>query len=118
MITKEEFYKFISSYQEFYNGIERFEKAITGKNYSFNLLETDWGDAVGKMLDLFLDSHFTDSGVDWITYWLWEDIDDKVVTIDDKDIFGDKKKEYHLNSIDELWEFLLTNPKLYFKNYE
>ena len=26
--------------------------------------------------------------------------------------------EYHLNSIDELWEFLLTDKKQYFKNAE
>jgi hypothetical protein len=26
--------------------------------------------------------------------------------------------EYHLNSINELWDFLLTDKKLYFKNAE
>jgi hypothetical protein len=35
------------------------------------------------------------------------------------DLFKEKEEiEYHLNSIDELWEFLLTDKKLYFKNAE
>ena len=117
MITKEEFTKFIKNYQVFYNGIERFEKAITGSKYTSNLLESDWGDAVGIMLDTFLDSHLTVDGADWVTYYLFEDVEDKLVTVDEKDLFGINKKEYHLNSINELWNFLLTNPERYFKNY-
>ena len=118
MITKEEFAKFIDNYKEFSEGIERFEKAITGSEFTCNLLETDWGDAVGKMLDSFLDSHFTEEGVDYICYWLWEDEEDKKVIIDTEDMFGITETEYPLNSLDELWNYLLTNPKLYFKNYE
>lgn len=116
MITKEEFTKFIKNYQVFYNGIERFEKAITGSKYTINLFETDWGDAVGIMLDAFLDSHLTENGVNWVIYYLFEDIEDKLVTVDEEDLFG-IKREYHLNSVNELWDFLLSNPERYFKNY-
>lgn len=114
MITKEEFCKFINNYLEFSNSIEKIGEVITGKKYS--LYEIDWIDAVGKMVDCFVDSHFTEQGGDWIFYWLWESVEDKKVIIDDKDMFGDKKKEYHLNSIDELWDFLLTDTKRFFKN--
>ena len=118
MITKEEFYKFISSCQEFYNGLERFEKAITGKKFTCNLLETDWGDAVGKMLDAFLDSHFTDYGIDWICYFLFENVDDKAAYVKQEgDMFNEEKEiRYPLDTIDELWDFLLTDKKSYFKN--
>ena len=120
MITKEEFTKFISNHQIFDRGIERFEKAITGKNYTCNLIETDWGEAVGYMLDSFLESHFTEKGCDWIYYYLFEDVEDhKVIVKKEADMFNvEEEIEYHLNSIDELWKFLLTDKKLYFKNAE
>lgn len=118
MITKEEFTEFISTYNKYHEAIDRFDQAITGKSYTTILFETDWDMAVGKMLDLFLDSHFTELGVDWINYYLWEPIEDKRVYITkEADMFYKEEKiEYHLNSIDELWDFLLTDKKAYFKN--
>ena len=49
---------------------------------------------------------------------MFEDIEDKLVTVkQDKDIFNEEKEiEYHLNSLEELWDFLLTDKKAYFKN--
>lgn len=119
MITFEEFSKFILYWKIFNEGIDRFQKAIVGnRNYLCILYETDWGEAVGMMLDTFIDSHFTEAGADWINYWLFEDIKDKKVWITKpKDMFNDEEKiEYHLNNIEELWDFLLTDKKLYFKN--
>ena len=118
MITKEEFTKFINQYQIFNKALDRLSEALSGSKYGLPLFETDWGEAVGKMLDIFLDSHFTETGVDWIAYYLFESVEDKKVTITKKDMFGEKEFEYHLNSLDELWDFLLTNKVLYFKNAE
>ena len=118
MITKEEFTRFIEAYQIFEKGLDRLSEALTGSKYGIPLFETDWGDAVGEMLDVFLDSHFTVEGADWVTYYLFEDVDDKLVTVkQEKDIFNEEKEiEYHLNSLEKLWNFLLTDKKLYFKN--
>ena len=118
MITKEEFIKFIQSYIEFQESVDNFDKAITGKNYPSILFETKWYDAVGKMLDSFLDSHFTNYGTDWIFYFLWEDTNDKAAYIrQEGDMFNEEKEiRYSLESADELWDFLLTDKKLYFKN--
>lgn len=116
MITKEEFCKFIESYQEFQDEIDKFDMAITGKNYSTILFETKWYSAVGKMLDAFLDSYFTEEGVDWICYYLFEDIEDKIVTVEYEDLFGTKEMEFHLNSVNELWNFLIIDKEVYFKN--
>lgn len=117
MITKEEFFKYLEAYKTFDSGINRMAGAITGNKYLMPLYETDWGDAVGRMLDIFLESHFTEKGSDWVSYYLFEDIEDKKVTISiEGDMFRDPGVvEYHLNSIDELWDFLQTNVKLYFK---
>ena len=118
MITKEEFIKFIQSYQEFENSVDRFDKAITGKSYPSILYETKWYEAVGRMLNSFLDSHFTDYGIDWICYFLFEDVDDKAAYIKQEgDMFNEEKEiRYPLDTIEELWDFLLTDKKLYFKN--
>ena len=118
MIAKEEFIKFIQSYIEFQESIDNFDKAITGKNHPTILFETKWYEAVGKMLDSFLDSHFTDYGIDWICYFLFEDVNDKAAYIKQEgDMFNEEKEiRYSLESADELWNFLLTDVKAYFKN--
>ena len=116
MITIEEFSKYIIAYKNFEQAIDRIDEAISGSKYGCNLWESDWYHSVGSMLETFIDSHFTEKGADWIYYYLFEDVDDKLVTITKRDRFGNKEKEYHLNSIDELWNFLLTDKELYFKN--
>ena len=118
MITKEDFTKFIQSYIEFQDSVDNFDKAITGKSYPSILFETKWYEAVGRMLDSFLDSHFTDYGIDWICYFLFEDVDDKAAYIKlEGDMFNEEKEiRYSLESADELWDFLLTDIKAYFKN--
>ena len=70
MISKELFVKFLTKYQTFNEAFERIEEALMGKKYSSNLYESDWYDSVGAMLDLFLESHFTDDGQDLINTYL------------------------------------------------
>ena len=118
MISKELFVKFLEQYQRFNKAFGRIEEALMGKKFSSNLCESDWYDSVGYMLDIFLESHFTEDGVDWIYYYLFEDVKDKAAYItQDKDMFNEEKEvRYPLNTIDELWNFLQSNVKLYFKN--
>ena len=118
MITKEEFTKIITSHQNFEGNINRLFYAFTGSENNF--MDCDWIDEVNKLLEAAIYSHFTEEGVDWIFYYLYELIEDKKVTVTKSaDLFDKEQKiEYHLNSIDELWDFLLTDKKLYFKNAE
>lgn len=118
MISKELFVKYLEQYQRFNTAFERIEEALMGKKYSSNLYESDWYDSVGAMLDLFLESHFTEYGIDWICYFLFEDIDDKAAYVkQEEDMFNEEKEiRYPLGTIDELWDFLLTDKKSYFKN--
>ena len=120
MITKEEFTKYLTQYQIFDRGLERFSEALSGPKYLIPIFECDWAEAVGEMLDTFLTSHFTVEGADWITYYLFENIEDKLVEVTKPgDMFNEETKiEYHLNSIEELWEFLLTEKQKYFKDAE
>jgi hypothetical protein len=120
MITKEEFTKYILNYQAFEQAIKRMEEAFSGRPYGCNLFECDWVLSVDKMLDVFIDSHFTEKGSDWIYYTIFEDVEDhKVIVKKEADMFNKEEEiEYHLNTLDELWDFLLADKKLYFKNAE
>ena len=53
-----------------------------------------------------------------ICYSLFEDVDDKAAYIKQEgDMFNvEKEIRFSLESADELWDFLLTDKKLYFKN--
>ena len=104
MISKENFIKYISEFQTFEKAIDRIGEAITGSKYTCNLWDSDWYISIGKMFDIFLDTHFTEKGVDWVSYYVFEDIEDKVVTVkQEKDIFNEEKEiKYHLNSLEEL----------------
>ena len=117
MITKEEFVKILTNYQKFRKGVDRFFEALTGNKYYF---ECDWIEANDIMFETCIEAIFTEMGADWIFYYLYEDIKDKrlVVTIDADMFEGKKEIEYHLNSIEELWNFLITDKKTYFKNAE
>ena len=122
MITKEELKNFLDRYNNFDKAVTRMEEAISGKSYPYgtNLFETDWHTYVSEMYDIFLESHFTDKGIDWVNYYFLEDIDDHLVTVTiSADLFNKEQEvEYHLNSVDELWDFLITDKKLYFKDAE
>ena len=118
MISKENFFKFLTEFKIFEQAVDRMEKAISGSKYGCNLWESDWYSAVGNMFDIFIYTHFTEQGADWVSYYVFEPVEDKIVTIkQDKDIFNEEKEiEYHLNSLEELWDFLLTDKEAYFKN--
>ena len=122
MITKEQLSEFLDRYSKFDKAVIRMGEAVSGKSYPYStdLFETDWYTHVSEMYDIFLESHFTDEGIDWINYYFFEDIEDHLVTITISADLFDKEHEvkYHLNSVDELWDFLMTDKKLYFKDAE
>ena len=122
MITKEQLSEFLDRYSNFDKAVIRMGEAISGKSflYSADLVETDWYTYVSEMYDIFLESHFTDEGIDWINYYFFEDVEDHLVTVTvSADLFNKEHEvEYHLNSVDELWDFLMTDKKLYFKDAE
>ena len=122
MITKEQLSEFLDRYSKFDKAVIRMGEAVSGKSYPYStdLFETDWYTHVSEMYDIFLESHFTDEGIDWINYYFFEDIEDHLVTVTiSADLFNKEHEvEYHLNSVDELWDFLMTDKKLYFKDAE
>ena len=110
MITKEEFIKFINQYQIFDKALDRLSQALSGSKYGIPLFETDWANAVGEMFDIFLDSHFTKTGVDNITWWI-------IVRTVYPDLFNGKSEtEYNVNDIEDLWNYMIKFKEDNFKN--
>lgn len=117
MISKDCFIKYIEQYQRFSKAFERIEEALMGKKYSSNMYESDWYDSVGAMLDIFLNSHFTEEGCDIINWWMFEDVDHIIYQTVDSDLFNGRTEIQHdVNNIEDLWNYLLKNKKELFKD--
>ena len=118
MITQEEFNSFINNFQAFEKSIDRFGKALGGKEFYY-IYECDWYDNVGKMLDIFLESHFTEDGQDLVTWWLFEDVEHIIWQTVDPDLFHGKSEiEYNVEEIWDLWDYMVKYKKDYFKDAE
>lgn len=112
MINKKEFIKFIKSYEIFENGIDRLNVYLKA-----NLWECAWVDAVSKMWDQFMYSHFTEEGSDLINWWKFEDVDHIIWQKTDPDLFNGKSEiEYNVNKLEDLWDYLIKYKEDYFLN--
>lgn len=101
MITKELFFKYINNYNEYNNAIERISKAISGKNFSSDIYDSDWNDSVNLMLDVFLEQNFTEGGNDLIYAFLFENDETNPLTLFEKD-----DTKVVLDTLDKLWDYL------------
>lgn len=117
MITKKEFVDFINSYQAFVKDIEKIEEVISGKKYGLNLFECSWYESVGRMLDIFLETHFTELGCDNIYWWLFEDVDHIITQTLTPNLFEGKSEiEYDVNKVEDLYDYLVKFKKDYIKD--
>jgi len=110
MITKEEFIKYLNEWKSFETSIDAIGICVFANEYS--VWETKFADAAGKMLDIFINSHFTEEGSDLINWYLFESVQ-KTITI--PETLFEPSKKISLESLDDLWDFLKSDSKIYFK---
>ena len=117
MINKEEFINFVEAYEEFERGINNLEKFLSGdRSHRVNLWESNWVDAVGKMWDNFMYSHFTEVGCNLINWWKYQEVNHIITQKVDPDLFyGKSEVEYDVNNIEDLWNYLTKFSSDYFK---
>lgn len=118
MINKKEFVQFIQAYEEFEKGINNLGKFLSGgRSYGVDLWGSNWVDAVCKMWDNFMYSHFTEAGSDLINWWKFDNVDHIITQEIKPDLFNGKSaiKEYDVNNIEDLWNYLIKFPSDYFK---
>ena len=112
MINKKEFINFVKSYEIFENGIDRLNIYLKA-----NLWECAWIDAVSRMWDQFMYSHFTEEGSDLINWWKFEDEDHIIWQKTNPDLFNGKSEiEYNVNELEDLWDYLIKYKENYLLN--
>lgn len=114
MITKNNFINYINEYQNFLDNVDKISEAITGLRY--NLFEAAWISSVDKMFDEFLKSHFNESGCDLVYWWMFEDVDHIIYHNVDNDLFKQEGLNYNVNKLEDLWNYLHSHKKDYFKD--
>ena len=112
MINKKEFINFVKSYEIFENGIDRLNLYLKA-----NLWEIAWVDAVGRMWDQFMYSHFTEKGSDLINWWKFENVNHIIWQKTDPDLFNGKSEiEYDVNELEDFWNYLFKYKEDYILN--
>ena len=95
--------------------VEKMDKAVFGNSYN-SFFESPWCDAVGLMLDIFLKTHFTEEGYDFINYQLFEagEHGQKIIETE-----NNKKTTYYLNTMEDVWDYITDNERIdfYVKSY-
>lgn len=113
-MNKKLFVEYLTTFNNFDNAIGRLGKAFIGDFYSDLIYETDWYEYVGKMYNIFLQSHFTEYGIDLINAFLFEDCREFWVD-KDRTLFEDKKKEhYTFDTLEELYDVMRIFKEEYF----
>lgn len=106
MLTEELFKQYLKNWKIYDKCIDKINEVLNGK-YSSGLYESEWNNAVGIMLDTFINSHFTEEGCDLVNAYLFE----PPLVIHEKDIFGEK--EINIDDLDTLWKYLISHNYIY-----
>lgn len=97
----------LKQFQEAIESINQRDKYLSDLSSMFHieLFDSDLYNSVMKTEDILWHSNYSDEGVDWILWYLYEDVP-KIITVDEKDIdvtdvkdFYNFLKEYAINSI-------------------
>lgn len=93
MLSKEEFVNYLDSWDAFWNIItedDRFVPTLAPASI---------------MLGIFLNSHFTEEGAEFIMKWLFKN--NKSTTLTYNSLFN-KDEKYVIDDIDKLWSYVKT----------
>lgn len=99
MITLENFKETLRIYQDF------IAKQEILKSAGIDILESWLNDLPGLLFDQWCKSNFTDEGVDWIYWWLFEDVD-KVIYFETDTLFGHQSVKLDITTVEALYNYL------------
>lgn len=97
MITKEQFEEFIKNYYLFDSYLDKLQKL------QIDIIETPLFKQFAKLNDLFLTTNFTEEGVDWVNWWLYERVS---FTGEINAAYDDSGEEIDLSSPSKLWDLV------------
>ena len=108
-MDKNLFKEYLDNYNKFDDAIDRISKTIIGKPHGeIYLFDSDWYEAVSNMFDIFIKTHFTETGVELINAYMFENLGGRKLLIYEKDPF-EGKREIIIDNVDKLWNYLKSN---------
>ena len=106
MITKEIFLKFIDAAEKYDSEIERWS------DFGINIFEQAIIDYGWELYNLFLETNFTEEGIDWVNWYMFERV--SIVTGELLSCYDENGSEFYVYNSEQLWDLV----KEYTFNYE
>lgn len=112
MLTEEQFIKFIGAIQEFNESLDNISKVLFGNKHYGCLSESKLCTNAYFIMDIFIDSHFTEEGSDLVYWWLYEDV--PKIIYEPENLF-EGEREINVEDVEDLWKYLNSNKEIYLK---
>lgn len=97
-MKKENFIKLIQTAEKFDAEIERWY------DFGIELQELPICELPWKMFDCYIDDHFTEDGIDWINWYLFERR--SIFTGEVMACWDEEGNEFYVNTPEDLWELV------------
>lgn len=105
--------------ETFTNGIKRFQKfdfiIDSLCDLGVDLNDSELYAISQDLFNYLLGEYFSDAGIDFIYWWLYEADVCKVVSVENVTLFGKEEHKIKLETIEDLWKYLHSD-KIYLKN--
>ena len=107
MISKELFISTLKNIQTFDKEITKVGELLNGGDV-FPIYNSQLFMSVDNIIQNFLETNFTEKGIDEINWWLYEAGDKKFAKIHYSDFFGEYDKVFDVNLPEKFWNYLIT----------
>lgn len=103
------------TFKEFKYAVDRIKKIndVCDKlqELRIDLIDSELHEGPNLLFDCFISSHFTEIGQDLVSWWMYEDVNKILYDSEDTSkIIAD------INATEDLWNYMMNDPKVYFKN--
>lgn len=98
MITKEQFIKVINLARDYENEVDKWN------DFGIQIYEMPIYEIHGQLFDTLIDSLFTEDGVDWISWWLYERI--SIITGESLPAYNEDGSIIPTDTVEDLWNIV------------
>lgn len=98
-MKKENFVKAIELMKAFNDKVD-----LLSDNLNINIIESDFYSIPAQLFDNFIESVCTEDGAELVFWWMYEDVEKVIYESDES-----SEKVYHLNTVDDLFNYMCQN---------
>lgn len=106
MISKELFISTLKNIQAFDKEITKVGELLNGGDV-YPIYNSQLFTSVDNIIQNFLETNFTEKGIDEINWWLYE-ADEKHIKLHYSDFFGEYDKIIDVDTPEKFWNYLIT----------